>query len=77
MREELVTVNMGEVSVVSGDLLNFLAGQKIETGVAAAATALSLVRIMGPMDMDEDAEIHFIENLMQWISLYFHEGVKN
>lgn len=75
MTPAVISLEYEEVHDVSVDLLRFLEVEEVEVGTAVAALALSFGRLLSPVKpMADDAEIHFMQQIMEWAGMYFAEG---
>ncbi len=69
-----VEFDLEEVQGLSLDLLRLLEDTGCTIGEGVAASALSIGRLMAPSVLDGDAEIKFVQNLLEWTSMYFVPG---
>lgn len=65
---------MGEVHSLSLSILTSLEEDEVATGVAAAACALTIGRLMTPKIMSQNEEVSFTKNLLDYLALYFSGG---
>lgn len=69
-----VEFDMGEVHGTSLDLLKLLEDDGVTIGLAVAALALSIGRLLSSRVLDEPAEVKFTQDLLEWASMYFVPG---
>jgi hypothetical protein len=74
---ELVTVNMEEVHKTSLDILELLEEDDVELKLGLVAIALTFGRVASPKVLTQEEEVKFLENILEYIGLYFVEGEPN
>jgi hypothetical protein len=72
-----IVLNFEEVHHHSVDLLEHFDERGVNVGVAVGSCALTLGRLLGGNDLDEQAEAQFVGAVMQFIGSYFTEGQEN
>jgi hypothetical protein len=70
VKHELDHEDVHEVSV---GLINALMEHEVSPELAIAGLALSLGRFMSPQVLEADNEVSFVQDLSEWISMYFME----
>jgi len=64
-----------EARELSYDLLTFLEDEDIDMPTGIAALALTFGRLMAPKrPLPQAEEERFIQNVLNWTGMYFHEG---
>lgn len=66
-----VSVDAQEVHELSVELMHFLEESHAEVGTGIFALAMTLGRLVAPRILQEDEELEFIQNLMEYSGLYF------
>jgi hypothetical protein len=69
--------DLEDIHDISLDVLQLLEDEEVEVAEAAVALALSLGRIIAPKTLEQDEQIKFTQDLMEWAGCYFAEGQVN
>lgn len=71
--DNLASVEMDyeEVHNVSVGILQALEANHVPLNVGVAGAALTMGRLLSPVPMDEDEEMNLVNDLMEWIGVYF------
>ena len=71
-----IQVGYAPVARLSDDLLDTLGHSGTSVGHGVLASALTLGRLIKIEEgMDKDEEIAFVQDIMEWCSAYFAEGM--
>jgi hypothetical protein len=69
-----VEFDLEEVQGLSLDLLTHLEKEGCSIGEGVAAAALTVGRLMSPHTLKAIEEIKFVQDLLEWVSMYYVPG---
>lgn len=69
-----VEFNIAEVQDTSLDLMRVMEEDGVTIGVAVASMSLAIGRLMSPDVLSEEKEIKFVQDILEWASMYFVPG---
>ena len=66
------------VDKLSRAIMSALVGSECSIGQGAMACAMSIGRLLNPgKTLSDEVEIKFVEDMMEWVGMYFVEGREN